>query len=122
MACHAIWIIEYTSNISSFDEWHFSVCNEEVCVNFFYDILVYSKDWHTHFQHLETTLSTLQQNHLYAKYSNVPLDCCKLLGHVVFASCVQMQPNKVSSILNWLEPTTIKKGLLIIMLPLHNLI
>ena len=40
---------------------------------FFYDILVYSKSWELHLQHLHNVFEILRANHFYAKLSNVSL-------------------------------------------------
>lgn len=72
MACNAIWLIKYAGYFSSTDEWNFQFCHAKICIDFFYDILVYSMDWESHIKHLEIVLLALLDNHLYAKYSK----CC----------------------------------------------
>lgn len=52
---------------------------------FFDDILIYSRTWQEHLEHLETVLSVLQRESLYAKESKCDLGMTKLLylGHII---------------------------------------
>lgn len=78
---------------------------------FFDDILVYSENWESHLQHLETVLLTLLENQLYAKYSkcNFGLQEIEYLGHIVSASGVQMEKSKIEAIMKWPVPTNLKQ-------------
>jgi hypothetical protein len=72
------------------------------------DILVFSKTPEEHAQHLDTVLSVLAENGFYARkdkcHWNQPK--VKYLGHVVGRNMVAMDPDKVSVIRDWPQPTT----------------
>jgi hypothetical protein len=78
-------------------------------VVFIDDILVYSKSYEEHEQHLRQTLQTLRSHQLYAK-----LDKCDFwlkevtfLGHVVSSKGIFVDPQKVEAVLRWERPTTV---------------
>jgi hypothetical protein len=78
-------------------------------VVFIDDILVYSKFYEEHEQHLRQTLQTLRSRQLYAK-----LDKCDFwlkevtfLGHVVSSKGIFVDPQKVEAVLRWERPTTV---------------
>ena len=78
-------------------------------VVFIDDILVYSKFYEEHEQHLRQTLQTLRSRQLYAK-----LDKCDFwlkevtfLGHVVSSKGIFVDPRKVEAVLRWERPTTV---------------
>lgn len=77
---------------------------------FFYDILVYSGSWQDHLRHLEAVLEKLADHKLYAKKSKCSFGQRKIdyLGHVVSESGVEMDPAKISAIMDWAEPKTVK--------------
>ena len=52
---------------------------------FFNDILIYSKNWKEHLQHLEVVLTILADQSLYAKLSKCEFGMIELLyiGHVI---------------------------------------
>ena len=78
---------------------------------FFDDILIYSTSWSLHLHHLEVVLHILQQHRLFAKLSNCHFGVQEVeyLGHVVSSKGVSMDHNKVTAILNWPIPTTVKQ-------------
>jgi hypothetical protein len=73
------------------------------------DILVFSKTEKEHHQHLRTVLSILKENHFYAKLSKCSFfqKETKFLGYMVDRDGIKMDPDKVSSILNWPVPKNI---------------
>jgi len=77
---------------------------------FFYDILVYSKDFKTHLTHLSITLDLLRLNQLSAKRSKCKFACPEVdyFGHIVSANGVRADPGKLQVIDEWSVPTTIK--------------
>lgn len=77
---------------------------------FFDDILVYSKSWEDHVTHLRITLQTLRTHKLYAKESKCRFGCSEVdyLGHIISSRGVAADPNKISCIMSWPLPTTIK--------------
>ena len=54
---------------------------------FFYDILVYSRTWEEHLQHLDEVLGILDKQELYAKLSKCEFGLTEMLylGHVIGA-------------------------------------
>ena len=70
---------------------------------FFVDILVYSRTWDKHVLHLDTVLSNLSRESLYAKESKCDLGLSELLylGHIVNAHGVHMDPKKIHAITKW---------------------
>ncbi|XP_026459657.1 uncharacterized protein LOC113360357 [Papaver somniferum] len=78
---------------------------------FFDDILVYIPDMTSHLRHLEITLKTLQEQTLYAKLSKCTFGQPKIeyLGHIISGEGVTTDPTKISCMLNWPVPTTLKE-------------
>ncbi|KAG8491584.1 hypothetical protein CXB51_014656 [Gossypium anomalum] len=78
-------------------------------VVFIDDILVYSRDETEHAEHLRLVLQILRDKQLYAKFSKCEfwLREVSFLGHVVSASGIRVDPNKISAILNWKPPRNI---------------
>ena len=84
---------------------------DQYVVVFINDILVYSKSYLEHEQHLRVVLQTLRENRLYAK-----LDKCEFwlkevvcLGHVISTEGIFMDPKKVEVVLKWERPTNVTK-------------
>lgn len=79
-------------------------------LGFFYDILVYSKDWEEHLQHLTITFKLLQENQLLLKKPKCCFGYNKIhyLGHVITREGVQMDRGKVQAILDWPVPRSVK--------------
>ena len=70
------------------------------------DILIYSKSKEEHGGHLRIVLLTLREHRLYAKFSKCEFWLIKVrfLGHVVSASGVFVDPEKVEAIMSWERP------------------
>ena len=75
------------------------------------DILIYSKFEKKHEGHLRIVLQVLRDHQLYAKFNKCKfwLTEVKFLGHVVSASGVSMDPEKVEAVMNWERPKSIFK-------------
>jgi len=77
---------------------------------FFDNILVYSKDWESHRDHLTQIFQLLRQNHLLVNKKK----CCfaspsiEYLGHIISAQGVAADPNKLSDILDWPPPHNLR--------------
>lgn len=83
---------------------------DEFIIVFIDDILVYSKTFEEHQQHVRKALDLLRQHQLYAKRSK-----CKLfqqrvafLGHVVSEQGIAMDPDKVKAVSEWPVPRSAK--------------
>ncbi|GJZ41496.1 putative nucleotidyltransferase, ribonuclease H, partial [Tanacetum coccineum] len=72
-------------------------------------ILVYSKTWEEHEDHLRIVLEILLQKKLYAKFSKCDfwLGQVAFLGHIVLADGITMDPAKVEVITKWPRPTIV---------------
>lgn len=77
---------------------------------FFNDILIYSRSWEDHLQHLRKVLHVLATNKLYAKLSKCQFGVLTVgyLGHLISAEGVAVDPQKVQAVQNWPVPTSAK--------------
>lgn len=78
---------------------------------FFDDILIYSRTEEEHQQHVQTVFQTLSTHALFINMSKCSFGVSKVayLGHIISAQGVEVDPEKVSAILNWPTPRTIKE-------------
>ena len=67
------------------------------------DILIYSKSEEEHEDHLRIFLQAVRDHQLYAKFNKCEfwLTEVRFLGHVVSASSVSMDPEKVKAVMGW---------------------
>lgn len=74
------------------------------------DILIYPRFQAEHFEHVQEVLQRLQRNNLYAKGSKCLFHATEVtfLGYVLNQSSLTMDSDKVRSILDWPEPTSVK--------------
>ena len=77
---------------------------------FFDDILVDSRTWVEHLQHLKATLEILEAHHLFAKKKKCEFGQTSLayLGHVISASGVSVDKAKIQAMIDWPLPQTLK--------------
>ena len=82
---------------------------DQFVVVFVDDILIYSKSEEEHEDHLRVVLQVLREQQLYVKFSKceIWLIEVKFLGHVVLASSVSMDPEKVEAIMSWERPKSV---------------
>ena len=78
---------------------------------FFDDILIYSEDWSSHLVHLQTVFEVLKQNKLFVKLSKCVFGSTvvEYLGHVIHHGEVSMDASKITSVLNWPIPKSVKE-------------
>ena len=70
------------------------------------DILVYSQSKEDHEEQLRVVLQLLRDHQLYAKFTKCEfwLIEVRILGHVVSASGVSVDPKKVEAMMSWQRP------------------
>ncbi|KAM0014322.1 putative nucleotidyltransferase, Ribonuclease H [Helianthus debilis subsp. tardiflorus] len=78
---------------------------------FFNDILIYSKTWDEHLQHLRITLELLRTHQLVAKLSKCTFGQTRVvyLGHIISSQGVAVDPDKISTIQQWPAPKNVKE-------------
>ena len=78
---------------------------------FFDDILVYSKDLQSHYEHLRVVLEVLRSSTLYAKQSKCVFAAEKVeyLGHVITQEGVSTEDSKIDAMKQWPTPTNVKQ-------------
>ena len=76
---------------------------------FFDDILIYSRSWEEHLQHLDEVLTILGDQQLYAKMFKCEFRMIKMLylGHVIGEQGVQVHQEKIQAILDWSTPRNV---------------
>jgi hypothetical protein len=69
---------------------------------FFDDILIYSKSWEDHVQHVDKVLQLLKEQQLYAKPSKCFFGVKEVeyLGHIVSHEGVKVDPNKIKAMMD----------------------
>ena len=77
---------------------------------FFDDILIYSRGWNDHVQHLTQVLEVLQDNAFVANSKKCVFGSKQVeyLGHIISESGVAMDPDKIKSIREWPIPCSVK--------------
>jgi len=76
---------------------------KQVFLFLFYDILVYSKTWKEHLQHLEQILIVLEKNQFYPNISKDTFGKQEFqyLIHVISKEGLKVDPNKIKKIKEW---------------------
>ena len=70
---------------------------------FFYDILIYSKSWKDHVEHVDRLLKLLEEKQLYAKTSKCffGVQEAEYLGHIVCYEVFNVDPRNIKAIMEW---------------------
>jgi len=79
---------------------------DKFVVVFIDDILIYSRTQEKHAEHLRLVLGVLREKQLYAKLSKCEflMDEVQLLGHVISAQGIAVDPTKVDAVVKWESP------------------
>ena len=82
---------------------------DQFVVVFVDEILIYSQSEWEHEYHLRIVLQLLRDHQLYAKFSKCEfwLTEVRFLGHVVSASGVSVDPEKVEAVMSWERPKSV---------------
>ena len=82
---------------------------EDFVIVYLDDILVFSKNWEDHVNHVTQVLETLWKEKLYVKLSKCEFGKTSLvyLGHIVGEGKIKIDPSKVDVIVNWPNPTNV---------------
>jgi hypothetical protein len=78
---------------------------------FFNDILIYSKTWEEHLQHIRQVLALLQANSVFLKKSKCSFGQTTVgyLGHIISDQGVAVDLEKIKAITSWPQPVTVKQ-------------
>lgn len=81
------------------------------CIVYLDDILVFSDTLEEHIDHVRKVLRKLRERDLFCKLSKCQFHVTEtdFLGFIVSSEGISMDPRKVTSILNWPEPRSIKQ-------------
>ena len=82
---------------------------DQFVVVFVDDILIYSQYEEEHEDHLRVVLQFLRDHQLYTKFSKCEfwLTEVRFLGHIMSASSVSVDPEKVDAIMSWERPKSV---------------
>ena len=74
-------------------------------------MLIYSKSWEEHIQHVNRVLQILKEKQLYAKLSKYFFGVKEVeyFGHIVSHEGFKVDPNKIKAVMDWTIPKTLKK-------------
>jgi len=83
---------------------------DDFCTAYLDDIIIYSEDPLKHECHVRKVLERLRQAGLQVdiKKSEFNVTCTKFLGFIILTDSIEVDPEKVTVIKNWKEPTTVK--------------
>ena len=78
---------------------------------FFDDILIYSKSWDDHLEHLDMVFSILRHHQLYLKMSKCTFGATRIeyLGHFISTEGISTDPIKIKAVESWPTPTNQKQ-------------
>ena len=87
----------------------FKPYSDQFVVVFVDDILIYSKSEEEHEDYLRVVLQILRDHQLYAKFIKCEfwITGVKFLGHVMLASGVSVDPEKIEVVMSWERPKSV---------------
>jgi hypothetical protein len=82
---------------------------DDFCMAYLDDILIYSEDPREHEEHVQKVLRRLREAGLQVdiKKSEFSVERTKYLGYIMTTSGIEVDPDKVECLRNWVPPTTI---------------
>ena len=82
-----------------------------IAVGLLDDVIVFSESLSDHVPHVRSILEVLRQHRLYAKLEKCEFhkDQMTFVGYLVSQQGIGMDPAKVSAVLDWPTPTTVKE-------------
>jgi hypothetical protein len=97
MACDAIWLEKCSFNIYALNESCLRAFIGKFIVVYFDDILIYSKSFDEHLDHIRQVLVVLREEKLYGNIAKCTFckDRVVFLGFVVSANGIQVDEEKV---------------------------
>jgi hypothetical protein len=91
---------------------------QKLVLVFFDDILIYSKSWEDHVQHVDKVLQLLKEKQIYAKPSKCFFGVKEVeyLGHILSHDGAKVDPNNIKAMMDWPIPKTLKnlRGFLVL--------
>jgi hypothetical protein len=77
---------------------------------FFDDILVFSRSWSEHLQHVKQVFQALRDHKLTLKRAKCSfgIESVAYLGHIILAAGVAMDPSKVEAVAAWPPPRSLR--------------
>ncbi|PKA62661.1 RNA-directed DNA polymerase like [Apostasia shenzhenica] len=84
---------------------------DQFVIVFIDNILIYSKNSDEHADYLHLVLQKLRENQLYAKFSKCDfwLSSIAFLRHVITAEGISVDPQKISAVIDWPQPTSVSE-------------
>jgi hypothetical protein len=97
-----------TNAPATFQSWFNKQLRKHLLV-FFDDLLIYSKTWEEHLRNVDQILSIMEEQSLYAKESKCEFGMTEVLylGHIIGAKEVQVNQEKITTIMEWPTPKTL---------------
>jgi hypothetical protein len=73
------------------------------------EILIYSRTWEEHLEHIQQVLHNLWQHKLYANLEKCSfgMDRVHYMGYIIDKHGIHVDPSKIQVIHDWLAPTTL---------------
>ena len=89
----------------------FSDIIDKYFISYLDDMLIYSKNQDQHIEHCKSVFNILRKHKIYCQLAKCKFftNEVNFLGHVINQNGVQMQLDKIKSILNWSIPKTVKQ-------------
>jgi hypothetical protein len=109
MVGHALWFDKCSNHFHEDDGKYPAPFTNTFLVVYLDDILIYSKTWAEHLQHIRQVLHTLRQHKLYENLEKCSfgMDMVHYLGYIIDQHGVHVYPAKIQVIRDWPAPTTL---------------